>query len=183
MPFLHLPIQSGSNKILKEMNRKHTREDYLNLIKKIRFDVPNMAFSSDFIVGYPGETDNDFQQTLDVINKVKFASSYSFIYSPRPGTKSSLIRDNSTTEEVARKRLKIIQELLTKQQNEFNIRFLGKTEEILISSKAKKNNQYVGRTKYLQPVHIFSSKNIIGQILRVKLKSLTAFSFHGEALR
>ena len=183
MPFLHLPIQSGSNKILKEMNRKHTREDYLNLIKKIRFDVPNMAFSSDFIVGYPGETDNDFQQTLDVINKVKFASSYSFIYSPRPGTKSSLIRDNSITEEVARKRLKIIQELLTKQQNEFNIRFLGKTEEILISSKAKKNNQYVGRTKYLQPVHIFSSKNIIGQILRVKLKSLTAFSFHGEALR
>ena len=182
MPFLHLPIQSGSNKILKEMNRKHTREDYLNLIKKIRDDVPHMAFSSDFIVGYPGETDDDFQQTLDLINEVKFASSYSFIYSPRPGTKSSLIKDDSTSEEVAKKRLKIIQQVLVNQQNEFNKTFLGKTEEILISSMAK-SNQYVGRTKYLQPVHVFSSKNIIGQILKIKLKGLTSFFFSWRSIK
>ena len=90
MPFLHLPIQSGSNKILKNMNRKHTREFYLRLIKKIKGKVKNMAFSSDFIVGYPGESDNDFQETLDLIEKVKFASSYSFKYSARPGTPSSI---------------------------------------------------------------------------------------------
>ena len=90
MPFLHLPIQSGSNKILKSMNRKHTREFYLDLIKKIKDKVKNMAFSSDFIVGYPGESDNDFEETLDLIEKVKFASSYSFKYSARPGTPSSI---------------------------------------------------------------------------------------------
>ena len=120
---------------------------------------------------------------LDLINEVKFASSYSFIYSPRPLIKSSLIEDDLTSEEVAKKRLKIIQQVIVNQQNEFNKTFLGKTEEILISSMAKKSNQYVGRTKYLQPVHVFSSKNIIGQILKIKLKGLTAFSFHGEVLK
>ncbi len=180
MPFLHLPIQSGSNKILKSMNRKHTREFYLGLIKKIKGKVKNMAFSSDFIVGYPGESDNDFEETLDLIEKVKFASSYSFKYSARPGTPSSIkkcIDDN-----IANKRLKKIQQTLNAQQREFNISFLSDTVEVLFSNKGKKNNQFVGRTPHLQPVHVFSKENIIGKILRVKIERLTSFSFHGNLI-
>ena len=107
MPFLHLPIQSGSNKILKRMNRKHNRTQYLNLIKKIKKIVPQMAFSSDFIIGYPGETDEDFEKTINLINDVKFASSYSFIYSPRPGTPASVKKDN-ISHEIKKKRLNYI---------------------------------------------------------------------------
>ena len=180
MPFLHLPIQSGSNKILKSMNRKHTREFYLDLIKKIKDKVKNMAFSSDFIVGYPGESDNDFEETLDLIEKVKFASSYSFKYSARPGTPSSIkkcIDDN-----IANKRLKKIQQILNEQQREFNISFLSDTVEVLFSNKGKRDNQFVGRTPHLQPVHVFSKENIIGKILRVKIERLTSFSFHGNLI-
>ena len=106
MPFLHLPIQSGSDKILKKMNRNHSRIDYINLVRKIRLKNKNMAFSSDFIVGYPGESDNDFSETLDLIDQVKFASSYSFKYSPRPGTSSSLKHLNIIDEQTQDLRLK-----------------------------------------------------------------------------
>ena len=106
MPFLHLPIQSGSDKILKAMNRKHTQRQYIELTKKIKLAVPQMAFSSDFIVGYPGETDEDFENTICLVNTVKFASSYSFIYSARPGTPAS-IQKIFNSEEVKEKRLKI----------------------------------------------------------------------------
>ena len=179
MPFLHLPIQSGSDRILKKMNRKHSKSFYLNLIEKIKKINNNMAFSSDFIVGYPGETDKDFQESLEVIEKVRFASSYSFKYSPRPGTPSSL-KDNSINSDVVDMRLKEMQSILNKHQNEFNLSFIDKTVEVLFSGKGKKQNQYVGRTPHLQPVHVFSSNNLVGKLLRVKLEDLTSFSFHGK---
>ena len=181
MPFLHLPVQSGSNKILKDMNRKHSREDYIELVNSIRSDIPDIAFSSDFIVAYPGETDQDFEETIDLIQKVKFASSYSFKYSPRPGTKSSLKNEN-VDERTSTNRLKKIQELLLNQQTNFNDSFIDKTVEVLVSSRAKKNNQFVGRTKHLQPVHFFSSKNVIGKTLKVKINNRTSFSLHGKVL-
>ena len=179
MPFLHLPVQAGSNKILKNMNRKHTREFYLKLIKKIKENVADMAFSSDFIVGYPGETDSDFQETLDLIEKVKFASSYSFKYSARPGTPAS-IKKIQVSEEVSNKRLEKIQAVLNQYQTQFNLSFLNRTVEVLFSGVGRKNNQFVGRTPHLQPVHVTSNLNIIGKLLKVKLSRLTAFSFHGK---
>ncbi len=179
MPFLHLPIQSGSNKILKEMNRKHDKNFYLDLISKIKNENKNMAFSSDFIVGYPGENEKDFEETLEVIEKVKFASSYSFKYSDRPGTPAAISKKN-IEEDIANKRLKKIQELLNSQQREFNLSFLDRTVEVLFINEGKKNNQFVGRTPHLQPVHVISKKNIIGELRKVKINNLTSFSFHGE---
>ena len=181
MPFLHLPVQSGSSKILKLMNRKYTKEQYLSIITKIKKEVPKMAFSSDFIVGYPGETNHDFEETLDLIEKVHFASSYSFKYSPRPGTPAST-QKNFVKDATSTLRLKKIQELLNKQQKSFNKSFIHKTMDVLIAGRGKKENQYVGRTPYLQPVHIVSSKNLIGKILKIKIESLTSFSFHGKIL-
>ena len=181
MPFLHLPIQSGSDKILKKMNRKHTQKEYLDLIKKIKLAIPHMAFSSDFIVGYPGETEEDFEKTVDLANKVKFASSYSFIYSARPGTPASVKKDK-TNEEIKKKRLNYLQNILTNHQNEFNQMALDKEVEVLITDFGKKEDQYVGRTPHLQPVHVYSSKNLIGKILNIKIERLTSFSFHGKIL-
>ena len=182
MPFLHLPIQSGSDKILKRMNRNHSRNDYINLVRNIKSKINNMAFSSDFIVGYPGETEYDFDQTIDLIEHVGFASSYSFKYSPRAGTQSSLKHLNVVNDNVSDLRLKKIQELLNKQQSEFNLKFIDKNEEVLFTDKGKKNNQFVGRTKYLQPVHVLCNRNIIGKKLEVNLESLTSFSFHGKII-
>ena len=179
MPFLHLPIQSGSDRILRKMNRKHSKFFYLSLIEKIKKINKNMAFSSDFIVGYPGETDKDFQASLEVIEKVRFASSYSFKYSPRPGTPSSL-KDSSIDVDVVDMRLKEMQSILKKHQTEFNLSFIGKIVDVLFSGKGNKQNQYVGRTPHLQPVHVFSSKSLEGKLLRVKLEDLTSFSFHGK---
>ena len=181
MPFLHLPIQSGSDKILKKMNRKHTQKEYLDLIKKIKLAIPHMAFSSDFIVGYPGETEEDFEKTVSLANKVKFASSYSFIYSARPGTPASVKKDQ-TNEEIKKKRLNYLQNVLTNHQNEFNQMTLDKEVEVLITDFGKKEDQYVGRTPHLQPVHVYSSKNLIGKILNIKIERLTSFSFHGKIL-
>ena len=182
MPFLHLPVQTGSDKILNKMNRNHSRNDYIQLVSKIRSKVKKMAFSSDFIVAYPGESDDDFQQTLDLIEKIKFASSYSFIYSPRPGTHSSLKHINLVDDKTAEVRLKKIQSLLNRQQSEFNHNFLDSNEEVLFTDRGKKDNQFVGRTQYLQPVHVISKKNLIGKRLNVKLESLTSFSFHGRII-
>ncbi len=181
MPFLHLPVQSGSDSILKKMNRKHTKKDYLDLISKIKKRVPEIAFSSDFIVGYPGETEQNFEETLDLIDKVGFASSYSFKYSPRPGTPASLDK-NLIDEIVLNKRLKKIQKVLLDQQNNYNNSFLEKEVEVLFTKRTNKTDQFVGRTPYLQPVHVFSKVNLIGKTLRIKIEKLTSFSFHGKII-
>ena len=182
MPFLHLPVQSGSDKILKKMNRNHSQKDYIELIKQIRSKIKNIAFSSDFIVGYPGESDKNFDETLELIEKVNFASSYSFKYSPRPGTQSSIKHTDIVDEKVSSLRLNKIQSVLNKQQKEFNESFLSKNVKVLFTSLGKKKDQYVGRTPHLQPVHVTSNKNIVGRTFDVKLENLTSFSFHGKIL-
>ena len=179
MPYLHLPIQAGSNKILKEMNRRYTKEKYLTIVDKLRKAKPDLALTSDFIVGFPGETHKDFDETIDLVKIIRFAGSYSFKYSPRPGTPASLI-NNLTDDSVSDKRLKVLQSILKTQQEEFNDSFIGNKLSVLIEKKGKKKNQYVGRSQYLQPVHIISSDDIIGQILDIKIESRTSFSLHGR---
>ncbi len=181
MPFLHLPIQTGSDIILKKMNRKHNKQFYIDLVAKIREIKKEMAFSSDFIVGYPGETDNDFEETLDLIEKVKFASAYSFKYSTRPGTPASF-EDYNISEDKANLRLAKIQELLNIQQRDFNLSFIGKTVEVLFDKIGRKKNQFVGRTPHLQPVHVYSTENVIGKLKNVSISDLTSFSFHGKLI-
>ena len=162
------------------MNRKHLRQDYLSIISKIRQSVPQIAFSSDFIVGYPGETNSDFEETIDLIKNVEFASSYSFKYSARPGTPASLM-ETLIEEDLLNKRLKKIQKLLLDQQNHFNLSFLGQEIDVLFEKKAKKENQYVGRT-LIYSLFTFFQQNITGKSLKIKLENLTSFSFHGKIL-
>ncbi len=152
MPYLHLPIQSGSDNILKKMNRKHTVKDYLKIIEKVREFRPDIAISSDFIIGFPGESSEDHEKTIKLINEVKFSSSYSFKYSPRPGTPSALFSDQ-IDESIKKERLLQIQELLKIHQIKFNKETINKKMNILIAEKNKKN-QFVGKSPYNQTVII-----------------------------
>ena len=181
MPFLHLPVQAGSNQILKAMNRKHSREDYFKIIEKLRSVKPDMGLSSDFIVGFPGETDQDFKQTLDLVEKIGFAQCYSFKYSPRPGTPAH-DDDNQVPEHIKVERLAELQALLTKQQIAFNKSFENKTMKILFEKEAPKSNklsaenkpQIWGKSPWLQSVVVdlplgTDIKNYIGKIIDVKI--------------
>ena len=175
MPYLHLPIQSGSDKILKKMNRRHTATEYLKIIELVRKYCEDIAISSDFIVGHPGETDEDHKKTLDIINEVQFASSYSFIYSERPGTKSSEL-DDTVNENIKKTRLHEIQNRLNHYQLIFNKRMENLDFPILITDK-NKNNQLLGRSPFNQTVYINEenspvkkhSKKLIGSMLNVKI--------------
>ena len=151
MPSLHLPVQSGSNKVLKEMNRKHKREYYLDVIADLRKACPEIMFSSDFIVGFPSETEADFADTLDLIEKVGFAQSYYFKYSARPGTPASEMAEISTEEKD--KRLAILQKLLRGQQEHYLKICVGKTMPVLFEKKGKYAGQVVGKNQYNQSVH------------------------------
>ena len=179
MPYLHLPIQSGSDRILKKMNRGYTQKHYVDIVTKIKEVRKDFAVTSDFIVGFPGETDDDFLQTLNLTDKVDFAASYSFKYSPRPGTPSSLLKDE-VPESVSNKRLQILQKKLDESQKKFNNSFVGKKLSVLFEKRGKKSNQFVGRSQYLQPVHVNSDESIIGKILDIKINKVEAFSLHGE---
>ena len=179
MPYLHLPIQSGSNKILKKMNRGYTQEHYISIVKEIKKVRKDFAVTSDFIVGFPGETDEDFNETLKITEEIDFAASYSFKYSPRPGTPSSLL-DEHVPENVSDERLKILQKKLDQSQNVFNNSFIGKKVSVLFEKEGKKINQYVGRSEYLQPVHVISDDPLIGKILDVKINKVEAYSLHGQ---
>jgi tRNA-2-methylthio-N6-dimethylallyladenosine synthase len=139
MPFLHLPVQSGSDKVLKLMNRKHTRDYYFEIIEKVRKVKPDIALSSDFIIGFPGETDKDFEDTIDLIERVKYMNSYSFKYSPRPGTPAA--DREEIDEEILNERLKIIQDLLNEQQIEYNNQFVKKTVQVLIDGAGNRTGQ------------------------------------------
>ncbi len=174
MPFLHLPIQSGSDPILKKMNRKHTVDDYLKIVEKIRNVRPDIAMSSDFIVGFPDETDKDFENTMKFIEKVKFVIAYSFIYSPRPGTPAQY-KDNIDNA-VKKARLSAIQSLLTEQQLIYNKSFLNKDMEVLFEKNGRYKNQYVGRTIYNQSTFTNSKNKILNKILKVKITNSTNFS-------
>ncbi len=182
MPFLHLPVQSGSDRILQLMNRKHGRDKYFEIIDSLRAARPDIAFSSDFIVGFPEETDEDFQDTLDLVNRVNFAQCYSFKYSVRPGTPASIkkqIPDNIKTE-----RLIVLQQLLQSQQKQYNESFKGKTMNVLFDRDGKYSDQIIGKTEYMQSVYIKSpdKNSLIGQICNVRIIGSTTNSLAGELI-
>tara|TARA_B100000780_G_scaffold270794_1_gene231007 strand:- start:4194 stop:5501 length:1308 start_codon:yes stop_codon:yes gene_type:complete len=178
MPILHLPVQSGSSKVLKAMNRKHNIEDYSKIINSLKEVKSNIKFSSDFIIGYPGETEIDFQQTLDLIEKTKFINSYSFIYSPRPGTPSSELAN--VEKDVAKKRLIKVQEVLEKINKKSKKDFLNKSTEVLFENKMKDQDKYFGRDKFLNSIVVESKKDLTGQLLDVKINSFNHNSLFGE---
>ena len=181
MPFLHLPVQSGSDEILKSMNRNHNRDFYFKVIDKFRKFRPDIAFSSDFIVGYPGETDKDFEDTLDLVREVRYAQCYSFKYSPRPGTPASILQ-NQIPEEVKSERLAILQNLLREQQQEFNNNFIGKDIDVMFEKKGRYEGQFIGKSAYLQSVVVKSDNDIIGQIKKVNITRAGLNSLTGELI-
>ena len=168
MPYLHLPIQSGSDKILKSMNRKHTSKQYIEIIEKIRNVNPDIALSGDFIVGFPGETQSDFIDTLELVKNVSYAQSYSFKYSSRPGTPASIL-ETQVPENIKKARLSELQNLLSSQQKQFNSKFLDKEVEVLIEKRGERDNQVMGRSEHMQSVYMDQSIGNIGDIKKVKI--------------
>jgi len=178
MPFVHLPIQSGSNRILKLMNRKHNVEDYLNVYNKIKKLNSDVEFSSDFIIGYPGETDKDFSDTLELLEKIRFVNSFSFIFSPRPGTTAANLE--MVDSEVAKKRLITIQEKLFNNQKELNKSMENKKIEVLIENKLASQNKLFGRNKYLSSVIFKGDESLIGTLVNVKITTSNQNTLFGE---
>ncbi len=179
MPFLHLPVQSGSNKILKSMNRKHTREEYFTIIDKLRVARPDIVMSSDFIIGFPGETDEDFADTLDLVKKVGYGQCFSFKYSPRPGTPAAI--KEQVPEEAKTERLAILQQELARQQLQLNEDSVGKVMPVLFEKDGKYDGHIVGKTPYMQSVYVENAdKNLIGQIIDVKIIKALATSVAAE---
>jgi tRNA-2-methylthio-N6-dimethylallyladenosine synthase len=169
MPFLHLPVQSGSDTILKTMNRKHTSDRYREIVANLRKVRPDIEFSSDFIVGFPGETDQDFNDTMQLIQDVHFASAFSFKYSPRPGTPAANMLTNLVREEVKSERLSLLQALVTEQHIRTNQKSVGKIMPVLLDWKGREDNQLHGRTPYNQPVYIKGNERLIGHIVDVEI--------------
>ena len=180
MPFLHLPAQSGSNKILKKMNRKYTREDYVSIVKKIREVSRYIEFSSDFIIGYPGETERDFLDTIDLIKKVNFINSFSFIYNKRPGTPAAKLESIKSDDQ--KKRLIITQNLLEEIQINKNKNSVGKFKEVLVENKLKNQNKYFGRTQELTPVIFDANNQDIGKVIEVVIKKYNRNSLFGSKI-
>jgi len=178
MPFLHLPIQSGSDKILKDMNRKHTVDSYKKIVNKLRDQRPDIALSSDFIVGYPNETDRDFEETMKFVDNIEFVIAYSFMYSQRPGTPAQK-KDNVPVAD-KKARLSALQSLLKEQQKKFNKSFVGLNMEILFEKKGRYQNQYIGRSVYNQSVFIKNDKNLINTIKNVKILNSTDFALESS---
>lgn len=179
MPFVHLPVQSGSDRILAAMNRKHTADDYRRVIDRFRSARQDIAFSSDFIVGFPGESEQDFLATLALVTQIGYAAAYSFKYSARPGTPAADMQETVSPAEMDQ-RLERLQELIDSQQSAFNKAAIGSTVDVLFERPARKEGQIVGRTAFLQPAHVMASPDIIGQILPVRIDSLERYSFLGE---
>jgi tRNA-2-methylthio-N6-dimethylallyladenosine synthase len=179
MPFLHLPVQAGSDRILKAMNRAHTAESYIRLVEKIRAARPDIALSGDFIVGFPGERDSDFEATLNLVREVGFASAFSFKYSRRPGTPASAMPGQVATE-VMDERLQRLNALLQQQQEAFNQSVVGRTEPVLIEKTGRHPGQIGGRSPWLQPVHIDGPERLIGEIVPVRIDSAARGSLSGS---
>ncbi|HJD57982.1 MAG TPA: tRNA (N6-isopentenyl adenosine(37)-C2)-methylthiotransferase MiaB [Rickettsia endosymbiont of Ceroptres masudai] len=180
MPFLHLPVQSGSNKILKAMNRKHDRDYYFDIINRLREARPDIVLSSDFIVGFPGETDEDFEDTLDLVRRVKYGQCYSFKYSPRPGTPGAT-RTDQVPEHIKSERLTILQKELMAQQLALNETCVGSTMKVLFDRSGKFDDQIIGKTPYMQSVYIQNpNKSLLGKIIDVKITKAAMNSLSGE---
>jgi tRNA-2-methylthio-N6-dimethylallyladenosine synthase len=178
MPCVHLPVQSGSDRILAAMSRKHTRRDYLEVIARLRARRADLAFTSDFIVGFPGETDADFRQTLTLVDEVGFASAYSFVYSARPGTPAAEMDDQVPPEEKS-DRLQRLQAAITRQQRGFNAGFAGRTIDVLLEKPGKLPGQIVGRSPYSQAVHVMAPAGLIGSVKRVTVTEIGSNTLFG----
>jgi tRNA-2-methylthio-N6-dimethylallyladenosine synthase len=181
MPFLHLPVQSGSDRILKKMNRHHEVADYRRIIDKLLIQRPELKLSSDFIIGFPGETDAEFESTLKLVREIKFLQSYSFKYSPRPGTPGALMGDE-VPEHIKSERLSVLQDLLVQHQTAFNQKSVGTMMPVLFDRRGRKANQIVGRSPFMQPVHVKASNEYFGQIVDVSLLDATSNSLSGEVV-
>ena len=180
MPMIHLPVQSGSNKILDAMNRKHTVEEYLEIIKKLVKVNPNIKFSSDFIIGYPGETQEDFDKTVELMNKIGFINSFSFKYSARPGTPAFNL--GKTEEKDAQIRLIKFQRIAENIKNRYRKNLIKKTVKVLFENKMKSGNRYFGRDEYFNSVIVESNSNLSGKIMNVKILKGNLNTLYGEII-
>ena len=180
MPLIHLPVQSGSNKILQEMNRKHTIEEYLNVIEKVKKVKQNVQFSSDFIIGYPGETHDDFKKTIELLNSVKFINSYSFTYSARPGTPAFNL--TNINHDDAKKRLMNFQKTAEKIKTAYRNNLINKISTVLFENKTKNENKYFGRDEYFNSVIVESGNNLIGKIENVKILEINQNTLFGKVI-
>jgi len=181
MPYLHLPVQSGSDTILKAMNRRHTRDEYFKVIGRVRDARPDIALSGDFIVGFPGESDDDFEATMDLVRQVDYASAYSFKYSPRPGTPAA-DDENQVDEPVKSERLQRLQTLLNEQNRRFNQSCLNREMTLLLERKGREPGQLVGRSPWLQAVQVDAPEALIGKIAKVRVTSIGSNSLFATLL-
>jgi tRNA-2-methylthio-N6-dimethylallyladenosine synthase len=178
MPYVHLPVQSGSDRVLTAMNRRHSRRDYLDVIARLRAGRADLAFSSDFIVGFPGETETDFRETLTLVDEVDFAGAFSFMYSARPGTPAAE-RDDQVPEEEKSERLQRLQALITRHQRSFNAGFFGQTLDVLLEKPGKLPGQLVGRSPYLQAIQVMAPARLTGSVQRVTITEVGSNSLFG----
>ncbi len=178
MPYVHLPVQSGSDRILAAMNRRHTRKDYLDVITRLRAARSDLAFTSDFIVGFPGESEDDFRATLSLVEEVGFATAYTFIYSPRPGTPAAEL-DGQVPPDEQSERLQRLQAVITRQWRAFNAGFAGKPVEVLLEKPGRDPGQLVGRTPYLQTVQVMAPRTLIGSVVRVTITDIGSNTLFG----
>ena len=179
MPFLHLPVQSGSDTVLKAMNRRHTADDYRRLVERLRAARPDIALSSDFIVGFPGETDADFAETLRLVDEIGFVQAYSFKYSARPGTPASVMT-GQVPDDVKAARLEALQDRLNAQQRDFNAACAGRVMPVLFDRTGRRDGQMVGRSPYMQPVHVNGTDSLLGHMADVRILAGHANSLAGE---
>lgn len=180
MPYIHLPLQSGSTRILKKMGRRYTKEEYLELFNKIKTKVKNVSITTDIIVGFPGETKEDFEETLDVVKKCQYDGAYTFIYSPRVGTPAAVMKDQ-IDDEIKAERLKELNEYINKYSLKSNQKYLNKEVDVLIDGRSEKgNNMVCGYTETMKLVNVKGSEDLIGQIVRVRIKEAKSFSLDGE---
>jgi tRNA-2-methylthio-N6-dimethylallyladenosine synthase len=178
MPQLHLPVQSGSDRILAAMNRRHTRRDYIDIVDRLRDARPDLALTSDFIVGFPGETDDDFADTLRLIDEIGYSGAFSFKYSPRPGTPGADMTDQ-VGEDAKSDRLYRLQHAIDRQQDAFNQRCLGRTFDVLFERPGRHQGQLVGRSPYLQPAQVTAPASLIGEICAVTVTEVSSNSLFG----
>ncbi len=181
MPLLHLPVQSGSDKILQSMNRKHTAKEYLEIIDKLKKNNDDLEFTSDFIISYPGESENDFINTCDLMKKVKFINSYSFIYSPRPGTPAGELKIINS--DISLKRLKIFQRIAERIKIDYKKKLLNNTVKVLFENKVKnESDKYFGRDKHQNPVIVQSNQDLLGKEKNVVIKKISMHTIYGEVV-
>ncbi len=181
MPYLHLPVQSGSDRILRAMNRKHGRKAYIDLIARIKDARPDLALSGDFIVGFPGETDKDFEDTLDLVRTVGHASAFTFKYSPRPGTPAAAM-PNQVEEQVSGARLQVLNALIIEQQQAFKAGLVGQTLDVLFEKKGRHGDQAIGRSPYLQSVFVEDAAHLMGRIVPVRITAVGNNSLQGALI-